>query len=471
MLAKIVKTLPRTWIYVATMVVFLAPVSLWARPQEESSSKPSQIAGTNVDADGPQADNSSAAESSSAPTTTPGGVAERLHVRGLGSARWVRPEVRSQVHFGPIFDSSASLIYAWENGPRIDPNTGAVVPGTSQAVLFTTDLVYDKTFRRSRFAVQYRPEAAFVNGKFEQNLSNHSFNIDTTYLFSRRWSLNINDVYRSYSVRSLYLYGSFGLDVDRISGNVSQNPFLQNSSRFLANEVSLALQYQMSARDQFVVSPHILYQNATYATQSDLSGINYGTQLQWNHMQSPTRTFDLYYRRDWQKYSGAFLDRAYDTLGFGYDYRVRPTWSIFANVGATTASDRGGRQWTVTGSAVLRKDFRASSVSLAYYRGEEFGSVLSSGLTDRVDLKYARRMSSRWHAEFGVGHEGSGSGPSRLAGSYAVVDSSFRLSRRFSWFVNFGHRWLAQNSTAPVLGATDYVASGIRWESSQNTPY
>ncbi len=460
MRAGVVKHLPVRLLLEVALAVLFIPLAGWA--QQGGSAGEGQPSASEPEREATQTDANQPGESSSSqPAKTPIATLNVPPVREIGKARSLG-RTRSPLQLGPVYVRSASFFYTVGDGLQLDTENNQVRKGTNNVGVFLTNIVYDTPLRRSRLVFQYQPRLAIVNGQVQRDLSTHAASLDATRLLSRSWSLAFNNTYSS--TNSRVLYGDFFLDVDTVTGSTLQRSFLETPSRWISDYAQLTLDYQMSARDRLSIEPRFIYYH-TSLSSLPTSSYTYGGTLSWDRTLSRTRGFGLFYMLERRQFSRLLPTTFYQAIGAGYAQQLTPTWRINISLGAGTAADRSGRQWTVTGNASLFKNFRRSLLTLAYYRGNDFGGVLINRYADRADVAYGIHLTRRWHAGTAVGyHRANRVVEGTLAGLYATTQATYRVSPRVSWFMVYGHRWQEGGSRDLIPGRRNFFATGIRWE-------
>lgn len=450
------------------LIVFSLPTRVFAQDQEPGAAQEGESSSRNHDAVENQ-DSKVDDASGGAPAIAPVSIDNPPTVQRVGFASPLGKE-RGPIQWGRFYVSTVSLIYELADGLRIDPVNLSSERVINQAGVFSTGLVYDRMFRRSRVALQYEPSLAFVNGRMINDFSSHQFGFSTYYFFSRRWSMELHDSYTRRSSR--LLYGNYFLDVDYISGRAQQGSFLNNGA-YTDNETHAIFNYQLNARDQFSIAPKFQFQSSPL--DGTLTNSNtYGTSLTWNHAASRSRSYGLYYTLERRTFTQLLPNTFYQSFGMNYSQRLGRTWSLASSLGLGTASDAGGRQYTFTGSLALTKTFRRSGAAIAYYRGNTMGPFLTNRYVDRMDMSYSMQLSKGWSAGVSVGHQRAGTEFDQNSGTYMTVLTRHRFTHRVSWTMNFGRRWQGGVPSSSPLTDTSrayFFSTGLLWDLQQRQPY
>src|SRR5437667_10128207 len=115
--------------------------------------------------------------------------------------------------------------------------------GTSDIVrleVFRTGFTFDKTYKKSRFLLQYTPELIMLNGHARGSaLGNNGATIGNTYELSSRFSLTLKDDFGQFRSRQMF-YDHLVL-VDKQDGSVVQGHFLEYTGTHLQKTYSEVL--------------------------------------------------------------------------------------------------------------------------------------------------------------------------------------------------------------------------------------
>jgi len=375
---------------------------------------------------------------------------------------------RSPLQLGPVYINSAWYFFAVGNGLKIDPKSNQLSAGTNTVSVVQTSIVFDHLFRRDRLALQYQPRLAILNGQVQRDLSSYALALNGSHMFSPRWNLAYSNTYGS--TRNRLLYGDSYFNVDLVTTDTFQTPFLETRERFISNYSDATLSYQMTARDKFSLESRLNYTRSTFLS-APTNSYTYGASFKWDRSLSPTRGFGLAYVWEKRQFSRALTNTDYQSIGAGFTQQIARTWHLRAGVGAGTAADRSLREWTLTGSFSVLKTFRKSYAAVNAYRSNEFGGFVTNRWTDRADAYYGMRLTRRWGlgASGGYYHVGL---PERVSGTYAGGQASYQLLRRVSTFVSFGHKWQAGRATDLLFtGGRSYFAIGLRWDAHPDSAY
>lgn len=462
--------------------LLFAPVPSWAqdstsstdstqpKTSDSSADKSPQAPDNAATGDTNQADSNSTSDYTSLLGDDAQRLATQMPIGEIGRPGSLSPE-GSPLHFGPIYDTSFSMFYVLGNGLVFNPTTNVLSTQIENAGVFKTTLVYDRMVRRNRFAIQYSPEMVIINGRLEQNLSNQAVSLDTVYLLSPRWSVWLSNAFNTQS--GVLISDDPTLEVDTVSGQTSQNPFLQSGNQYISDRSAATFRYTAGARDSFTFTPSFLYEHTDLDSLPTSSYTTGGTAT-WNHVLTRTQSFGLFYGESYLHFSRILASTLSTSFGVGYSLVFAPTWQLTLSMGSDTEGATGGRVWTYTSSAALYKSFRRSSVALQYYRGIETGPFLSNLVGSEASLGYSVSLTRRLRAGATASYQTAHTSQllvGKTTGTYFSGDASWQLTSRTVWFVNYGRRDERGGTINPVAGQHFVVTSGIRWQAHRNTSY
>jgi hypothetical protein len=383
--------------------------------------------------------------------------------------------VKSPLHLGPIYIDQVAASYLQANGLQYDQVTGQIVTGENRLAILRTAVVLDERIKGFDLNLQYSPQLAFSNGQFQTDLSNQNVGLSSTFLLSPRWTLVLRETYSERNGQTLF--GDFNLDVNAVSGQTADSPFLQNFHKEINTDGFFSLTYQMSERDSISITPdgHTYDAYLTPTATSATLSYAYGGQVGWGHIITERSTLNAYggWDRRFTEYGQPISD--YYSFGMGYTNRITQTVTIHGDIGGSTVANTGGRYWTSIGNASIRKDFRSSNISLSYYRGNGFGTFNQTGYADRVDVSYDIRILQRLSLGAGGSREtGSslGGGNTQYTGEYATGRAGFYLGAGLGISANIGRRWQSGAGVGPDAGDTTFFAGSLTWQPSRTrSPY
>lgn len=392
-------------------------------------------------------------------TDTSAEDAARFQVARLGSAQWLTPGERSPVHLGPIYLDSASVFFLATDSLQTGPTPTSFITGTDYLGVLRASVNFDKLTRNGRITIQYLPDVTIVAGHVDSNLSNVAATLTMSRAVGRRGTVIFENAFSS--VNGQILYGDLGLDVNSVSGNGVQNPFLQTSQRWISDTATVTATYGLTARDQLVFAPYFQYEHSNLTTLPN-NLYTYGGTVTWTHLLSATKTVGLYVQINERDFSSTFPQSIFTSYGATFSDRLSRTWIFHASVAASNGIGRGQGQWTATGNVTLRKDFSSSWLALDYYRGLSTGPLLTNGYTSRADATYNQRLGRQWLAIVGTAYQTDSLSGGLLSGVYSTGQLSYRLSRNFSIFGAYARRW--QDQDLPGIPSTSsFSSAGISW--------
>jgi len=440
-------------------------------PPADSTDKSTQAPDTAASSDTGQTDPNSVQDYTSMLDDEAQTLAAAMPVQRLGRPGSLS-HVDSPLHIGPIYDTYFSMFYVLGNGLVFDPTTNQFSTQIDNAGVFKTNLVYDLMVKRNRLAFQYSPELAIINGQLVQSLSNQDVSLAEVYLLSPRWSMSLGNEFSFHS--GALISDDPTLQLDTETGQTSQNPFLQDSNRYLSDSTAATFRYVESERNTLSIRPSFEYQHAGFAG-APVSSYTTGVDAELNHALSETHAFGLFYREAYESYSRSLPPTLFTSFGGGFSYAFAPTWGLSLSGGAIEEASNGIRLWSYVGSASLYKTFRRSSVALQYYRGVETGLVLSDRVGSQVSLAYYVHPLRRLHlgatGSYENGNTSEAASGGVADGTYFTGEADWQLTSRVASFVTFGQRNEQGVSIDSASGHHFAFTAGIRWEAQRKTLY
>lgn len=450
-----------TWGWSALLggCLLVAP-STWAQQQEESSSQPQQQGAQQAQESSTKAKDGQSTEGK-ASSGLPAGV-EPPPVRQLGGAGPLLSGIsrarlgRLALHSFDFFQTYDAIRFNNTSDQSANPYVRRV------ASILRANIVYDRPFRRSRFALQYTPRFAMVNGKPEDNFSNHNLSFDTYYLLSPRWSLGISDQAAYHNERILF-DENVNLDVNLTDGDFVQRYFLDNQGRWISNRAQVTLDYRIGPGTSFSIAPNYTYSNAKDIT-FDTESHRYGGIVSLDHGWGRDKHFGVFYSAERALFSRDLAATWYESFGFTYSQRPGQTW-VFT-MSASAASSRlavEGRHWTANGLFSVGKRFRTSTLTFAYTRGQNYGLHLQNTFSDRVDAMYGVSLTRRFRTDFGAGYYREIWTRRGTWAKYGTVQFSYVLTPTVHVVMNFAHKAQTGDGTIVSGGRRSFAMAGIRW--------
>jgi hypothetical protein len=394
-------------------------------------------------------------------------IPTQFQVSRLGSSEWLQPGVRSPVHLGPFYVGSADFVFLAASNLQGAQSLPGSTGDYSYLGIIRTNINFDHVFKDSRLTFQYLPEVTVVNDQVSSNFNNESLTYTFTRPLSSRWNFALADNFNSVDGR--ILYGNFSLDVNSVSGNGVQNPFLAANERWISDTATSTFTYILSARDQFNFAPYFQFEHSNFSN-FPTTGYNYGGSINWTHMLSPTKSFGLYADFNQRVYSSQFSNSLYSGFGGSFSDRLSPTLVFMISAAASTGlgGKSGTSGLTATGDVSLHKVFRTSSVAIEYYRGITTGPFLINGYTSRGDGAYEKRLGQWWRGSAGVAYESDSYTGGQVSGLYGTAQLSYRISRNFSWYAAYARRWQLEAPANFNVGNINFISSGLTWNLSQD---
>jgi hypothetical protein len=375
----------------------------------------------------------------------------------------------SPLRWGPVYVGSAQYAQIFDRG-TVFSGQGAF---QNAASLFSSTVVFDKNFRTSRIALQYVPRIVILNGHVQNDFANQDASLDTAFILSPRWSMNIGDHFTY--LRSSNAFGALYLDANAVSGTTLQKSFLQGPITWLSNSVAVNFSYMIGPRARLSFAPDYVYSTTSGSTVAtgNQTAQQYGARFGIVYDLSPRSSIQGYYSAQNSLYQGTFANTLYQTFSLGYSRQFGVGWSLTSTFGASTANFASGREWTATGSFSIVKAFQRSTVALALSRGHDLTGYITNNYTDRVDVTYRRMFGRRWGVRGGLGYERNISGSLATStstskaegiwGKYATGDISYLVRPSVSLFADYVKVWQRGDNIQIFTGNRDYIEFGIRW--------
>lgn len=239
----------RNHLWTLILIVLLGSVPAWAQrdssQQDPSPSKETQQGASTSDSTPAQTDSAKDQQSAQMPLPT-----NTAQPQGqlLGRPRVVLPAGRvSPLQWGPLYVQSAEFTQAAEffNLPGQPPVAGS---------FFATTIVFEHVARSSHLTAQYQPRIGIVAGQAQNQLTNHSANLDAYYELTPRLGLGLSDDYSYFSDQNLF--ENLNVQADLSTGSLLQSRFLEGPGHYLNNDAKASLNYQLSPRTRVELAPH-----------------------------------------------------------------------------------------------------------------------------------------------------------------------------------------------------------------------
>ncbi len=397
-------------------------------------------------------------------------------VREIGRATLLTSEL-SQLRWGSVFLRSVQFLQAF------GPDNGSFGSARDRSVttsLFQATVAYDKQFRHSRLALQYRPFVGITNGRTYTSFSNRGVDFQTDFYrrLNPRWSMSIAEGLAYHGANSLYTESYF--NADAVTATAVHNNFLEGPFESLLSSTSLNFVRALSPRTHLSFGPQFSYgySSGGYQANTPLSSPTYAGTASLEHALSPSRNVGFSYSFQRILVSRTFANNTYQTLAASYTHQLAPSLGISFSLGASTSDFVGQRQWSPNGSFNLNKTFQRSYLSLAYTRGHILSGYINNGDTQRADVNYGLTVTRRMRTQFGGGYEYTpstlllaGLPRAKVSGAYASANVSYQLVRNISWFASYVRRNQRSYDLQVFPGSRDYIATGITWSPGANVSH
>jgi hypothetical protein len=442
--------------WLATVVLAL---SIVARPQEESSSKPAgqeqKTESTNTTNQNPDGDVTPlpVAPSPAYP------VDARIHWAGK-AVPW--GGTTTPLRWGPLSVSSLEYFSVYD---QFYPSAGGRADYTSLNIL-RTSIVFDRTFAKTHFVFQYFPEVAMYNNHIRGNTrSDNTVALGATFEVSPRLNVTLKDNFGERQTRQLF--PDQFLLIDRETGGVVQAYFLENTGKHLENTFSAVFNYKVNPRLLLTVSPSYIY-----ADTHDPLGLyivdDSKNEVGLTYALSPRRNIGFIETVELlHPVRPVTSDGLFRTSAVFYSEQFAPTIWVTGELGAQDATYPGfpGNNWGMAGSFTFLKTFTNSDLAFAYFRGTTLTNFLAftNRQEERADISYGFNLTKRlkWTNEAGYFRE-TGGDP-RIIGKYALSSFEYRLGGGFSVFGNYARRFQSSSTQELISGNRNTFLMGLRW--------
>ena len=430
-------------------------------PQQQSQEKDAnsqQKPDTPADNSNPALDNGTVA-----PATAAAGFgtnADALQVQQMHGATPLPTGRVSALQFGPVYMQSADFYQALEAiSASTLPN-----PSFESVSIFRTDLVLDRAWKTSRFAVQYEPRLMITNGVVQTSTANLTAAWDTLFAITPRLSLGLKNNFGYFSQKAQF--GGLNLEGDLTTGTLVQAQFLEGPGHFLNDRSEADVRYLLSARNRIDVTPFFEYYSASgtqdvYVNESKSPGVEFG----FSRLLSPTKTIGFGYTIEDTIFGNLLPRTLYQTVDVTYAQAAGPTWRYAATAGVTRATTPiGPAQTTWVGTFDLIKLFRDSKLTFQYNRGQQVGFQIANGFAELYDVAYERRLTQRATFTMGVGYYRQFLAATDTSGLFVAPGLEYQIANR--WFLETLYTFKNQQNGGAnfASGKLNFGSVGIRWE-------
>jgi hypothetical protein len=392
-------------------------------------------------------------------------------VRQLGSAALLTDEL-SRYRWGSVFLRSVEFLQAFSEGTFGRGRNPDVTTS-----LFHATVAFDKTFRSSRLALQYRPFVGISNGSTYSSFSNRGVDFQTDYnsRLSPLWSMSIAEALAYHGAGNQYIASYF--DVDTVTATAVHNNFLEGPFESLLSSTSLSFVRALSPRTHFSFGPQFSYgySGGGYQLDAPISSSTYGGLANLEHALSPTRTIGVFYSFQRINASRTFANTTYQTAGGTYSQQLARTLRVSFSLGVSKGDFLGRGQLSANGNFNLTKAFEKSYLSLTYSQGHALSSYINNGETQRADLGFGFPLKRRMGTQFAAGYENTTSrllyagAPVKVSGAYASAQVNYQLFRNTTWFASYVRRRQSSYDLQIFPGSRDLIATGINWSPGANS--
>jgi hypothetical protein len=337
-------------------------------------------------------------------------------------------------------------------------------------------IVVDHTFANAmRFTLQYSPSLTVTNGSVYPNALNQNAGLDTSFLLSPRWTLQLSDRFTYNGSQRAFVGLPF--DANFETGLSVAQSYLSGPGTVLYNIASATFSYNWTPLTTITFGPSLGYQYASGTANSggSINSVSGGGQMMISHSLSPTQTIRLSYTGNYANYqnssqtagpqSNSFLQDVLVT----YSLQFRETWLI--HLGAGLTSNFGADGGTGIGLNVgISKSFRQSSLSGVFTRGHQFNGFITGSVSDNAGLTHSIYWTPRFStATSGYYTQTPGANPSGQSSWYAIEQLNFGLTQQLSLNGAFGYTKQVGDGVYVISSNRRFVTFGITWSAYQPT--
>ncbi len=353
-----------------------------------------------------------------------------------------------------------------------DEFEGAAARNTlsTDLTIFRMGLMFDHYIlkHKSRIVLHYLPQMAITNGEVHANAAaNNDLSVGTEFDITPRLKLTLTDGF--VQTHSNPIIPQDFLAVDAKVGQLVQNNFLNTNGNFLGNTASAVLEYALTPRTNFTVSPLYRYAHAIGdAPAFEANGQTYAAGVSLGHAFSLHRTMGITDSYEYLRQSalGAPQTARYNTTGAFYSEQLARTFWVSLNAGVVSMSSaglpRGDRFGFNGGGSLIKNFYNRVGLALAYTRGVTFNHYITNQRADRVDgtlgFSLTRRISLNnnfgYYRELGVG---------RTNGKYASAGLAYHFFGNFSLFTTYAYTFTVSATPQLLGGDRKTLVYGLRW--------
>jgi hypothetical protein len=323
-------------------------------------------------------------------------------------------------------------------------------------------IVLDEFFKNVRFTTQWEPRLSIFYGTVYSDLDNGVASLDANFKLTDRLNLSLSDRF-SYFASRLF-WGYYFLTSPNVEiAAIQQNSYLYAPGHSISNTASADLSYQVSPLTKLSFSSSFNYFHTN--TQSSLLDSSTGETGTFGltHSMSEKTAIGLSYSLGVVHFQNTD-PTLYQYISGSYSHLFSPSFSFTGSAGASTYRvPHDPRYWTFTGSAILMRTFRDSSVSIGYFRDLYLADYITSSFTDRVDGQYSRHLGERLTLILGAGLQKE-SQVNGFRGNYVQTSLNFSLSRMLSTYARYTYSHQTGDLGGLVPGTTNLVVFGLRFQ-------
>ena len=367
--------------------------------------------------------------------------------------------------WGPLYLGESDARAVYDSIRPTDAATSGIQASNNVLSLYSTSLILDKEWSRSRIAVQYQPRLAIAPGQVSFDYMNQNANFTTYFQLTPRWTMGIFDGF--YYTNTDSMLGALYADADAVSLISVQNVVLDTSAKYLSDAGGVSFSYALTPRTYVSFSPGGGYTRTSglsIANGSEISrtSLTFGASVR--HIISPRTTIGFEYTDNYSQFTSNLPLSQYHSFGITYIHQFTATIGASILAGATLSTYSGeGSYWTSSGAISVFKSFRRASISAVYSRGQYLGGYVTNHIGDRADVLYRQRLSMRLGFTGSIGYQRELSGSTGAYGKYGEGEVNYELTPSTGLFADYVYKIQTGDTVQLFNGSRDFISAGIRW--------
>lgn len=405
------------------------------------------------------------------PAATSGG----FFINALNSANPLSEE-SGPLRWGWVSIRSASFLQYYSQ-IHLSDSTLQSQNGDLNSSQLSTALVVDHTFRSSQLSLQYSPSLFIANGHVYPNALNQSGGLDTNFILTPRWGLQLSDRVSYYG--SQRYFSETSLDVNYLSGSSVQKNFLDGPGSVLNNSAVATFSYLWSPRTTITFAPTFGYQYGTGAVFSgnNISALYEGGRFSLTHQLSPSQSIGINYSAQYGTYTnsstqaGPQSNSLLQDAKLGFRQQLRASWWLGVGLGVSRDSGPSGSNLLGV-SASISKAFHRAEFALTYNRGHQFNGFITNAASNRIDASQKIYWGQRFFTTTSVAYfKNESSFPQSQSASYATEEMCYGLTRRLSLTGSISYIKQVGDGVFVASGNRRFATFGITWNAPVPTRY